>query len=246
MLGIFLLLALVGSNSTQVEIPEKVSEISICGNLSGVSLTVGRSQKRALKVSGVEPFIIHEGEKIELQINVEKKNLLNFFGLDRKPVDIKIPVGVPVVLALEGNGSDFVVNAKDILFKRLDISVGSGSVVLSLKDENPLSMDLLRVSVSLGNVKIFGLGHFHARVIELDCGAGKLEASLEGSWKGLEEFTLFSTVGKIELQKPKDISIRLLKSGILNLGAKSFLSGEKILKIRFKGSINKFEIKEVR
>ncbi len=241
-----LILLTLSTFSMNFHIPDDVKSIEIIGHLSGVYLTIKSAPKGILKVVGIEPTQSIERGNLILSFHLERKNPLNLLGIERQGVDIRLPSGIPATVKLEGNGSLFIFDADQIELKKLDLSVGSGSIVVTRSQDSYKEMELLRLSVSLGKISVIRLGDFGAKVIEISCGAGKIDLDLTGSWKGKPDFSLFSTFGEVKIQKPKNISLHFRKSGIFNPGLRSLNGAKRDLFINFMGSINRFSIKEVR
>jgi hypothetical protein len=220
-------------------------EIVITGDLTGVYLTLKKGEADTLKVLGIEPLIFKEGERLRVILRYDAENFLSFLGLMRKKVDLRLPTNFDLRLNLEGSASTVVVDAEGLRLSEMGITLSSGSIIVTSRSENPISMERLKVSQSLGSLQILGLGFFRAHEIEIGAGMSKLEISLEGSWKESSDISIFSTLSRITLWKPKSISLHLISSGVLNPGKKKLGSGPKKVKVRFRGSVNKFEIKEV-
>lgn len=201
------------------------------GSVRAIDATIrmgaGRLSIRTIDTrNAYEAVLTHSGDvRVEVvydagRLRVEEVRALPV-GRTTNDWEIGITRAVPVTLVVSTGAGRSTLNLTG-LSGSVTITTGAGEVDVAFDAGNG-ALDRLELAAGAGRFSATGLGNAHARTVVARAGIGELRLDFSGSATGTTVVTVNGGVGRLALDIPRDVGVRLrLRAG---LGRRPSLEG---------------------
>jgi len=128
---------------------------------------------------------------------------------DKNHLTIYLPTDVPIDLSgsISKGESDFDLTGVPLTGLDLDLRMGKHTV--GLDQPNPLRLEMLRLSMKMGELRTRGLGNAHFANANFEGSMGQLGLDLRGDYIGDAKVTARAAMGEIRLRVPAAIHVKM-------------------------------------
>ena len=122
---------------------------------------------------------------------------------------------VPTSLTLEVGAAESDLELGGIPLTGLVYRTGASSTRLHFDSPNPTRIGTLELAAGAAEFEASGLGHAHFDRLEFDGAVGDVTLDFSGEWTGDGEADIAVGLGALRLVIPRDLGVRIEKSGLL-------------------------------
>jgi hypothetical protein len=133
-------------------------------------------------------------------ISIGKRN-------DTEDSDLRVGLarGVPLDVRVEFGAGDAVLQLGGLSVQDLEVSTGASDATVRFDTPNPIVLDRLKFEVGAAGFKAIGLGNAHARMLDVEAGAGDVDLDFSGRWNGDMTVDLTAALGAVHIHVPPGV-----------------------------------------
>lgn len=133
-------------------------------------------------------------------ISIGKRN-------DSEDSDLRVGLarGVPLDLQVEFGAGDAVLQLGGLSVQELQVSTGASDATVRFDTPNPVVLDRLKFEVGAAGFKAIGLGNAHARMLDVEAGAGDVDLDFSGRWTADMAVDLTAALGAVHIHVPPGV-----------------------------------------
>jgi len=174
-------------------------------------------------------------------------------------LELGLSTDVPTDLRMKVGAAVSVVDLGGVPLTGLVYQTGASDTELTFGSVNPASIETLELAVGAAEFTATGLGDARFRRLEFKGGVGDVRLDFTGEWAADASATIEMGLGSLKLVVPKDLGVRITKSGFLaSLDAPDFQSVDGAwqsagwesaryhLDIRLRAALGSIEVRQVR
>jgi hypothetical protein len=129
--------------------------------------------------------------------------------------DLRFTDQIPIDLTLNMGANDCDVDLTSLKISALEMNIGATDMDLWFNEPNEIELKSIKVRAGAADLVMKGLGNANMDAFEFQGGAGDFKLDFSGDLKG-EVKTKFSMgVGKLDLQVPKSLGVRIKVTSFL-------------------------------
>jgi hypothetical protein len=171
-------------------------------------LEVGSEFDRA----GLRPLLVEEPDeegRFDLRLRHENPELgfMDDYENVHNRWDVRLGVGNRLDLTFDVTASRANLDLSGLELRNLHVDASAGRLDLGFDRPNPIAMERLRIEIAAGEGALRGLGHAHARALDLEVAAGSLTVDLRGDWQESARIRLDLGVGEVKIILPRDVGV---------------------------------------
>lgn len=130
-------------------------------------------------------------------------------------LDLQLGPGVPLDLDVQYGAGEGTLELGGLNVHSATIQTGASKTYLRFSTPTQGTCDELHISAGAAKMEVTGLGNLSPRKLTVEGGAQEVKLDFSGSWRGDTEAFLKMGVGKLALDIPRDVGVRLRKQSLL-------------------------------
>ena len=133
-------------------------------------------------------------------IHIGKRN-------DAEDSDLRVGLarGVPMDMQVEFGAGNAVMQLGGLSVRNLTISTGASDATVRFDTPNPVTLDRFKLEVGAAGFKAIGLGNAHARMVNVEAGAGDVDLDFSGQWSSDMTVDLTAALGAVHIHVPHGV-----------------------------------------
>lgn len=130
-------------------------------------------------------------------------------------LDLQLGPGVPLDLDVQYGAGEGTLELGGLSVHSASIQTGASKTFLRFSSPTVGTCEELKISAGAAKVDVAGLGNLSPRSMTVEGGAQEVNLDFSGAWRGDTEAFLKMGVGKLTLNVPRDVGVRLTKQSLL-------------------------------
>ncbi len=130
-------------------------------------------------------------------------------------LNLLLSTEVEIQLDIEFGAVQANVDLGGLQLSELNLRTGASESNIEVSRPNPVELGTARIEAGAAEFTATQLGNLHARNIHVDTGVGDVSLDFGGTWQRSAEVDLNVGLGTVELRFPRELGVRLTRSGFL-------------------------------
>ena len=133
-------------------------------------------------------------------IHIGKRN-----DSDDSDLRVGLARGVPLDMQVEFGAGDAVMQLGGLSLRNLTVSTGASDATVRFDTPNPVTLDRFKLEVGAAGFKAIGLGNAHAKMVNVEAGAGDVDLDFSGQWSSDMTVDLTAALGAVHIHVPRGV-----------------------------------------
>jgi hypothetical protein len=126
---------------------------------------------------------------------------------DSEDSDLRVGLarGVPMDMQVEFGAGEAVMQLGGLSLRNLTVSTGASDATVRFDAPNPVTLDRFKLEVGAAGFKAIGLGNAHAKMVNVEAGAGDVDLDFSGQWSSDMTVDLTAALGAVHIHVPRGV-----------------------------------------
>jgi hypothetical protein len=158
---------------------------------------------------------VHAYDSGRLRLGFEGANVRGR-NLRAGQLDVQLTPDLPVELELQFGAAEANLDLGGVRVRRLDVQTGASRTRLTIAQPNQETCRSAEFQVGAAQFHATGLGNLRAERLRVQGGVGDVVLDFSGDWAHDLNATVDMGLGSLTLRMPRDVGIRIVRSGRLS------------------------------
>jgi hypothetical protein len=158
---------------------------------------------------------VHAYDSGRLRLGFEGTNVRGR-NLRGGQLDVQLTPDLPVELELQFGAAEANLDLGGVRVRRLDVQTGASRTRLNIAQPNQETCRSAEFQVGAAQFHATGLGNLRAERLRVQGGVGDVVLDFSGDWAHDLNATVDMGLGSLTLRMPRDVGIRIVRSGRLS------------------------------